>query len=116
GVHEQPRRSLLDVLTQTLQDRELLLVLDNCEHVLDACAELVEHLLCMCPGIRVLTTSRAALGVSGEAVWRVPPLSLPPVASVTVDADCLNSFEAVQLFQERARLIDASFQITAMNA
>jgi DNA-binding winged helix-turn-helix (wHTH) protein len=77
GVREGPQRSVRDVLLDTLRDRELLLVLDTCEHLIASCAELVEALLREAPALRIVATSREALGVSGETVYRVPSLSLP---------------------------------------
>jgi DNA-binding SARP family transcriptional activator len=69
GVREQPNRPLLTTLLEELETKKLLIVLDNCEHVVDACAQLVETLLSSCPDLRVLATSREALGVSGEVTW-----------------------------------------------
>src|SRR4051812_30915268 len=77
GVREGPQRSLGDALMDKLRNRRLLLVLDTCEHLIGACAGLVELLLREAPGVRILATSREALGVFGESVWRVPSLSLP---------------------------------------
>ena len=77
GVREDPQRSVREALLDELRDRQLLLVLDTCEHLIAACAELVEALLREAPGLRILATSREALGVSGETVYRVPSLSLP---------------------------------------
>jgi predicted ATPase/DNA-binding CsgD family transcriptional regulator len=82
-------RPTADTLVDWLAERDLLLVLDNCEHVAEAVAGLVAHLLSACPTLRVLATSRTALGLSGEEVWRVPPLDVEPAA---------------QLFSDRARL------------
>ena len=82
GVREGPQRSARDALLDTLRDRELLLVLDNCEHLIAACAELVEALLREAPALRILATSREALGVSGETVCRVPSLSLPEALGI----------------------------------
>ena len=76
-VPEIPGRSTEDMLAAHLQTRNLLLVLDNCEHLGDAVARLTETLLGSCPRLRVLATSREPLGVRGEALWTVPPLSLP---------------------------------------
>ena len=115
GVREGPQRSARDALLDTLRDRELLLVLDNCEHLIAACAELVEALLRGAPALRILATSREALGVSGETVCRVPSLSLPEaLASVPVDA--LVDSEATQLFIERASAVDPAFTPTPDNA
>jgi DNA-binding winged helix-turn-helix (wHTH) protein len=99
GVRESPHRSARDALLDGLRPRALLLVFDNCEHLITICAELVEALLRDAPAVRMLTTSREALGVSGEVVFRVPSLSLPEgVASVPA----LGEAEATQLFIERA--------------
>ena len=78
-LQEDAGRSPLTVLTDYLREKTLLLVLDNCEHVIDACAQLAEHLLLHCPDLRILASSREALGIDGEAALRVPSLSLPPV-------------------------------------
>src|SRR5713226_343055 len=100
GVREGRQRSVRDTLLDTLRDRALLLVLDNCEHLIASCAELVEALLRVTPALRILATSREALGVSGETVC-VPSLSLPEaLASVPVDA--LVDSDATRLFIERA--------------
>ncbi|HUR49671.1 MAG TPA: adenylate/guanylate cyclase domain-containing protein [Acidimicrobiales bacterium] len=93
--------------------RDLLLVLDNCEHLIDAVAQAVGHLLARCPGLKVLATSRQPLEVPGESVFRVPPLGLPdPRDDATMIADA----PAVQLFLERGRSVSHSLEITAANA
>jgi predicted ATPase/DNA-binding CsgD family transcriptional regulator len=132
GVSEIERPPI-DALVEDLRDRELLLVLDNCEHLLDACAALAAALLTGCPGVRVLATSRQALGLTGEIGWQVPPLSVPgppvlthepvrdapsPSAQQTA-ADPLRALlasEAGRLFVERARAARASFDLTEENA
>jgi non-specific serine/threonine protein kinase len=115
GVREGSQRSARDALLDTLRDRELLLVLDNCEHLIADCAELAEALLRAAPALRIVATSREALGVSGETVCRVPSLSLPEaLASVPVDA--LVDAEATQLFIERASAVDPAFTPTPDNA
>jgi predicted ATPase/DNA-binding winged helix-turn-helix (wHTH) protein len=101
-------------LARRLAGSERLLVLDNCEHLLGACAGLVEALLRGAPGVSVLATSREALGVAGESTWRVPSLSLPDP-----DADELDSIaesDAVSLFRGRARAARAEFRLDAGNA
>ena len=80
GVREEPDRPLAETLTVALRPRRLLLILDTCEHVVDASAALVQQLLAGCPGLRVVATSREPLRVRGETVWRVPPLELPAAA------------------------------------
>jgi predicted ATPase len=77
GVPEQPGRSLTDALADALRDKRMLLVLDNCEHLIEAAACLIDNLLGFCPRLRVLATSREALDVEGEGLWQVPPLSVP---------------------------------------
>ena len=76
-IVERTDKPLVETLAEQLGNRQLLLVLDNCEHLIQACAELAERLLHACPRLRILATSREALGVSGELVWRVPSLSVP---------------------------------------
>jgi predicted ATPase/DNA-binding CsgD family transcriptional regulator len=94
GLHDASIRWAVDGLAQHLGDRRLLVLLDNCEHLLDACAVLVDSLLRSCPRLQVLATSRQSLGISGEAVFRVPPLSVPDQGSV--------DGEAVELLVDRA--------------
>jgi non-specific serine/threonine protein kinase len=115
GVRETGRRSLVESLSEYLRGRALLLLVDNCEHVVEACASLVETLLRSCPSLRVLSTSREALGITGEAVWRVPPLAVPD-SRRDLSADRLAEFEAVRLFVDRARLVAPTFALTDQNA
>src|ERR687893_1429263 len=75
GVREQPGRSLTETLSDYLSSKKMLLVLDNCEHLIEACATLAEALLHSCPELRVMATSREALGITGEVAWPVPSLS-----------------------------------------
>src|SRR5262249_54297909 len=77
GIAEEAGRPLLETLGDALRPRRLLLALDNCEHLLDACAEVSRHLLASAPGLRLLSTSREPLSVAAETIWRVPPLSVP---------------------------------------
>jgi predicted ATPase/class 3 adenylate cyclase/Tfp pilus assembly protein PilF len=120
GVREEPGRPLIETLADSLRPKRLLLVLDNCEHLVAACAWLVERLLRTCPGLCVLATSREVLGIVGEAAWRVPPLSLPdperlpPAGAGLVSA--LTEYEAVRLFIERAQLSRPRFAVTHDNA
>jgi len=102
-------------LQRTVRGRALLLVLDNCEHLLDACAGLADALLRAGPRLRILATSREALGIAGENSWRVPSLALPDDAR-PASPDALLASEAVQLFVERARAALPSFALTARNA
>jgi predicted ATPase/class 3 adenylate cyclase len=113
-VREEPGRPLLDTLVDAVGDRYLLVVLDNAEHVLDTTAKLADALLRSCPRAVLLVTSREALGVSGEQVYRVPPLAVPPAEIFT--ADQLATFESVQLFVERASLQRRTFLLDEVNA
>ena len=108
----QPARS---VLMQYLRDKRMLLVLDNCEHLIQACAELAEALLRACPDLHILATSREGLGVAGELVWPVPTLQLPDPEAQLTPAE-LATVEAVQLFIDRAALVSLGFAVTAANA
>jgi predicted ATPase/DNA-binding SARP family transcriptional activator len=111
-----------------VRDKALLLVLDNCEHLVAACAELVQRLLRAGPGLKVLATTREVLGVPGEALWPVPPLAVPDAADTDgssvlagPDADgpapeVLAGYDAVRLFSERAATADPSFALDAASA
>jgi non-specific serine/threonine protein kinase len=114
-VQEGPNRPLLDGLCDYLRPRQVLLVLDNCEHLIAGCAQLAETLLHAGASVRVLATSREALGIAGETVWRVPSLSLP-VPSQQIRAETLLQYEAVRLFAERARTGHATFTVADRNA
>jgi non-specific serine/threonine protein kinase len=100
GVRGHPGRTLIDMLVAALQPQHMLLVLDNCEHLVQACAELAEALLRACPQRRVLATSRELLGAAGETTWRMPSLSVPG-ATGRRSVDDTGRSEAVRLFLER---------------
>jgi predicted ATPase len=115
GVPERPGEPLTDTLMDVIRFKNLLVVLDNCEHLVDAAARLVDTLLSACPQPRFLTTSREALRVEGEYRWVVPPLSAPAHQhSPTVRE--LESSESARLFSERALQRDPAFILTAQNA
>ena len=119
GVQEQQGQPLLATLVEALHPKRLLLILDNCEHLIDTCARLVEALLRGCPALRILATSRESLGVAGEVAWRVPSLPVPPLGwSPTEGRDlvALSAFDGIRLFVERARLVDPGFTVTEPNA
>ncbi|WP_182379292.1 LuxR C-terminal-related transcriptional regulator [Nocardioides sp. WS12] len=103
------------LLTGFLADRRALITLDNCEHLADACAELVEDLLDTCPGVRILTTSQRALGLRNESLFQVPPLSMPAV-DADVPIDGLGQYESISLFVERAATVQPGFKVTVGNA
>jgi non-specific serine/threonine protein kinase len=115
GVREAPGRPLLDLLTAYLRGRSLLLILDNCEHLVAACAPLAETLLRACPGLTILATSRHVLGVAGETAWRVPSLAVPDLHSPP-PLERLVHYEAVQLFIDRATAAQPGLQVTQQNA
>jgi non-specific serine/threonine protein kinase len=113
GIREQPGRALVQTLAERLGPKHLLLVLDSCEHLVDACAALADHLLRACPELRLLATSREPLRIPGETTWRVDPLALPPArAAVEQVADTA----AVRLFVERARAVMPTFGLTERTA
>lgn len=114
-VRGDERAGVTQALTHSLKTRSSLLVLDNCEHLVDACARLVEVLLRFCAPLRILTTSREPLGLPGERIWLVPPLALPP-RSAKLDLATLEASDAVRFFLERAREASPSFRLTENNA
>lgn len=119
SLRQEPGQSLTTTLTQFLRERHILLILDNCEHVVAACARLAEQLLRACPRLHILASSREPMGIAGETAWPVPPLSLPEhwrEISASPDAlDRLSEYEAVRLFAERATLARPAFQLTNEN-
>ncbi len=110
GLREEPGRALPQTLAEHLRARHLLLVLDNCEHLIAACADLAQWLLGDSPGIRLLATSREALRIEGETAYRVPSLSLPE--SGALPGEALRHSEAVRLFVARAGAAAPSFRLT----
>lgn len=115
GVREQPGQAVADALGDGLGTRRMLLVLDNCEHLVDACAALVDMVLRAAPKVHVLATSREALRVVAETVYRVPSLGLPTEQWVP-SPDRLTAYEAVLLFVERARAACPGFGVTDENS
>jgi predicted ATPase/class 3 adenylate cyclase len=115
GLKEEPGKPLPQSLVEYLKPRQLLLLLDNCEHLLAASAALADAILRNCPRVRILTTSREGLGIVGERIYRVPSLSVPDARKLP-PLEQLTQFEAVKLFAERAILGDPTFMITKQNA
>ena len=115
SVREVPNQSLEETLAKFLYSRQFLLVLDNCEHLIAGCAQLVDRLLSTCPNLKILATSREALGLMSEYVWSVPVLSLPTMQS-TLLIDSLMQYEAIRLFVERASAAQPDFVLTKQNA
>jgi len=101
GLPDQPGRSTMEILLGFVGDRSMLLLLDNCEHLLDACGQLIVELLEACPRLTIVTTSREPLGLAGELTWRVPSLTLDD--------------EAIELFTDRARRARPDFRVTDDN-
>jgi predicted ATPase len=115
GLKEQQGRSLTQTINQHLASKHLLLVLDNAEHLLAACAQMVDVVLRQCAGVVILVTSRERLGTAGELTYRVPSLSVPdPKQDATPEE--LSAYESARLFIERARLQRPHFAVTAQNA
>ena len=117
GVPDTPGQDPAEAVAEYVGDHQVLVVLDNCEHLAGATASLTENLLAACPALTVLATSREALGVEGEVNWQVPPLSLPkagPGSGLTASA--LAASDAVKLFEQRAQLVRPSFKVTDENA
>jgi predicted ATPase len=115
GVADHGSPTVLDALVSALRPQHRLLVLDNCEHLLTACAHLVETLLASCPQLHILATSRETIAIPGEVTWLVPPLRVPESDTLTSLEDALAS-EAVDLFVARATAVLPAFRLTAANA
>lgn len=114
-VREESGSPLLATLIDSLHDKQLLIVLDNCEHLVEACGVLVDALLSGCPDLRVLATSREALGIGGEVVWRVPALSVADLM-LPLPTEAIARSEAVRLFVERASAALPGFALTERTA
>ncbi len=109
GVHEEQSRSLTDTLASWLKDKELLLILDNCEHLLDSTAQFADKILRACPNVRLLASSREALDIDGELVYRMPALEIPSQGDIQVGQ--LTSYTSAQLFMERAAFAESTFKV-----
>ncbi len=115
SVREDQGKPLVDALQDYLRAKSLLLILDNCEHLIESCAELADTLLRSSPGLKIIVSSREALGIAGETSFRVPSLSLPDVHHLpTVEG--LTQFDAVRLFIDRAVSVKSDFHVTNANA
>jgi DNA-binding SARP family transcriptional activator len=115
GVREQPGRALLETLKDTLRTKMTLLVVDNCEHLMEAVVGLVDALLDSCPKLRVLATSRQMLNVPSEVNWTVPSLTVPGSRQEAYTPGELEAYESVRLFVDRANQRDPSFESTSSN-
>jgi predicted ATPase/DNA-binding CsgD family transcriptional regulator len=114
GVREESGQPILATLLAAIRSRRLLLVLDNCEHLVEACARLADSLLRQCPQVQILATSREALRIPGETTWRVPSLGLPGHGAGQLEE--VAATEAVRLFVDRAKSVQPSFALTDQNA
>jgi predicted ATPase/class 3 adenylate cyclase len=115
GIPEQPGMTIQQLLVDYLRGKRLLLVLDNCEHLIEASAKEVDALLGVAHDLKIVATSREALGIRGELIWQVPSLSLPDSEQLR-EIEQLSQYEAVQLFIERATLVQPQFLVTNDNA
>lgn len=109
-LHEVPGISLIDIIIDYLRAKQLLLIFDNCEHLIEECAQIAGQLLHACPQLKIIVSSREALGIDGETVYRVPSLSLPGSSSSLMD------YESTRLFIERATRAEPRFHLTDHNA
>jgi predicted ATPase/DNA-binding SARP family transcriptional activator len=114
GVREQPGRPLLDALLDFLRAKTVLLLLDNCEHLIETCAQLAENLLHVAPALTVVASSREPFVIAGETAYRVPPLTLPDGHAASLNTLAQN--DCVRLFVERAVAVYPPFRLTAKNA
>ena len=115
GLKEDSRGTPEDTLYDHLKDKEVLLILDNCEHLVEACAVLAEKLLSYSPKLKILSTSREALKSKGEQIHRVPSLEIPD-PKIEISIEKLMEYESVRLFTERALSVDESFRVNSENA
>jgi predicted ATPase/class 3 adenylate cyclase len=119
-LQNQPGRSLTDAIIDYFRYKTCLLILDNCEHLIEACALLAEKLLMACPGLTILASSRELLGIGGETVMRIPPLKVPDLISNDTPYDfdqiCrVQAFDAVCLFVDRVKAVSPDFKLDASN-
>jgi predicted ATPase len=115
GMPASRSRDGLQALTEYLRPKHMLLVLDNCEHLIGACADLLSTLLRVCPRLHILATSREPLAINGEIIWLLRPLRLPN-PNVPLSASQMTGLAAVKLFIERARAVNPSLDLTDQNA
>lgn len=115
NVREESGRPMMHSLIEQVKDRSLLLILDNCEHLLDAAAQFADSILKSCPRFKILATSREGLNISGERPLRIPSLALPE-PSYTATLEDLRQCESALLFEERARTVQAGFALSEANA
>ena len=115
GLNEAPGREMMEIVVDSIRDKKLLILLDNCEHLLRTCAELAKRLIEAVPGLSLLATSREALNINGEKVWLIPSLSMADPTTV-IDIEQAERSEAVRLFIDRARMNNHGFELVEKNA
>ncbi len=115
GVREGTGEPLSQTIANSVNDKEMLLLLDNCEHLSEACAALAADLLERCPNLHILATSREPLRVAGELLWQVPTFAVPDPAQLAL-LDLLLQYESLRLFVDRAALVQPDFALTLENA
>jgi len=113
-IRETSDRPIIEILTNVLREKKNLLILDNCEHLLDACSQISTTLLTHCPNLKILATSREVLNITGEATYQIPSLSIPEQSEASLEK--LTDYESIRLFTERASLTLSSFVLTTDNA
>jgi predicted ATPase/class 3 adenylate cyclase len=119
-VRNEPEEEMLLTLTNFLRNKKMMLILDNCEHLIAECARIAETLLRACPGLQILASSREPLGIAGERTWPVPSLSIPASWREEIRGDHaaerLTAYESVRLFIDRATAVRPAFKVTNENA
>lgn len=115
GLRDEPQRPVMDMLCDYLSDKKMLIILDNCEHLVEACARMADRILHTAPDVRILATSRESLGIEGEVTYFVPSLGIPDGSQIP-SVEALSQYEAVQLFIDRATSALPTFSITDENA
>ncbi|HMQ69380.1 MAG TPA: adenylate/guanylate cyclase domain-containing protein [Ignavibacteria bacterium] len=114
NLKEEPEKDDLEILKEYLKDKNILLIFDNCEHLLERCASITEILLSFCPKLKIISTSREPFNIQGEIIYKIPPLSMPEKIRNKSFED-LSEFESVKLFLERANSVNANFQLSHDN-
>jgi predicted ATPase len=116
GIREQPTSPITESLFKYLESRSVLIILDNCEHIVESVAAVAKEILNRSQGTKIIATSRRSLNVPGERLWRVPSLSMPPNRSANVSVKDLHNCDAVRLFLDRARSVSPDFALTPNNS
>ena len=113
-IPEEPNRTIIDTLIDKIRDKNMLIILDNCEHLINSCAEITGKIIQSTQSLQILTTSREALNIKGEKVWRIPSLTLLDPRTI-IDVESVKSSEAVLLFTDRAQLNNPEFELESEN-